>query len=80
MFETVFFVYRLTFSNGKVYIGMSKTCPKKGYTRRYAQHGSAAVKGKTGLIYDSQREMSKATGHAESTISGWLKVGKVVKL
>lgn len=34
----------------------------------------------TGIVYDSQRALSKATGHAEATISRWVKTGKVVRL
>ena len=36
--DVVFFVYLLTFANGKVYVGMSRTDAKGGYTNRLKKH------------------------------------------
>jgi hypothetical protein len=52
----VYFVYCLTFSNNKVYIGMSATCAKGLYTNRFRQHRNAAAKGKDLLIYSAWRK------------------------
>ena len=56
MGDVIYFVYRLTFANGKVYIGMSKTCPKKGYMRRFEDHVRAAASGKVLPIYSAWRK------------------------
>jgi hypothetical protein len=50
------FVYCLTFSNNKVYIGMSRTDKNGSFTNRYRQHESAAKKGKSNFIYDGWRK------------------------
>lgn len=54
--EQIFFVYLLTFANGKVYVGMSRTDAKGGYTNRLKQHTSAARKGKQLPIYNAWRK------------------------
>lgn len=56
MSETTYFVYRLTFANGKVYVGMSKTCPKKGYLRRFYEHEKNASSGKQLPVYAAWRK------------------------
>lgn len=56
MNETTYFVYRLTFANGKVYVGMSKTCPKKGYLRRFHEHEKNASSGKKLPVYAAWRK------------------------
>jgi hypothetical protein len=54
--ETVFFVYMLTFANGKVYVGMSRLDAKGRSTNRYRQHANAAKKGELNPIYHAWRK------------------------
>ena len=56
MSKTTYFVYRLTFANGKVYVGMSKTCSKKGYLRRFYEHEKNASSGKQLPVYAAWRK------------------------
>ncbi len=58
---TIYFVYVLTFSNGKVYIGMSKTCAKGLFTGRYRGHTRDAGKGKSLPIYHAWRKHGAPT-------------------
>lgn len=53
---TVFFVYLLTFANGKVYVGMSKTDAHGQITNRYRQHANAAKKGERNPVYHAWRK------------------------
>jgi hypothetical protein len=52
----LFFVYLLTFSNGKVYVGMSRTCAKGLFTTRYRRHTYAANSGKLSPLYNAWRK------------------------
>lgn len=52
----VYFVYLLTFANGKIYIGMSRTDGKGLFTSRYRNHAAAAKKGKSLPIYNAWRK------------------------
>lgn len=54
--ETTYFVYLLTFANGKVYVGMSKTDAKGGTRNRFRQHGLAAKNGKDNPVYRAWRK------------------------
>lgn len=54
--ETIYFVYLLTFANGKIYAGMSKTDKNGAYTNRYRAHGHAANHGKKLPIYNAWRK------------------------
>lgn len=54
--EKIYFVYLLTFANGKVYVGMSQTDKKGLFTSRYNNHANAAKKGKDLLIYRAWRK------------------------
>lgn len=56
MAETIYFVYLLTFLNGKIYVGMSKTDSKGSFTVRYRQHALSAKKGKELPIYSAWRK------------------------
>lgn len=56
MFKTVHFVYRLTFLNGKVYLGMSRTYARAGYGRRMTQHENYAAKGVRTPLYNAWRK------------------------
>jgi hypothetical protein len=60
----IFFVYKLTFANGKVYIGMSRTDKKGGIRNRYRAHENAAKNGKDLPIYHAWRKY----GAPEQTI------------
>lgn len=52
----VFFVYKLTFSNSKVYIGMSRTDKKGSFGARYRNHASDARRGKDNLMHAAWRK------------------------
>lgn len=52
----IHFVYLLTFANGKIYIGMSKTDAKGFYTARYNNHVRAAKNGKSLPVYHAWRK------------------------
>lgn len=54
--EKIFFVYVLTFSNEKVYVGMSSAKDKPGILNRLKQHRNAAKKGKDLPIYKAWRK------------------------
>lgn len=54
--EQVFFVYLLTFANGKVYVGMSKTDARGRYDTRYRKHDYDARKGKQLPVYNAWRK------------------------
>lgn len=54
--DVVHFVYLLTFANGKVYVGMSRTDARGGLSNRYKQHGHAARSGKLSPIYNAWRK------------------------
>jgi len=54
--ETTYFTYGLLFANGKVYIGMSKTCARGRYDNRYRQHANIAKRGKNSPIYNAWRK------------------------
>lgn len=54
--KPIFFVYLLTFTNGKVYVGMSKTDAKGGTTTRYRDHARTARYGKASPIYNAWRK------------------------
>ncbi len=56
MDNVIHFVYCLTFTNGKVYIGMSRTHPRHGYLNRYREHKSKANNGKQLPIYNAWRK------------------------
>lgn len=56
MFKTVHFVYRLTFPNGKVYLGMSRTYERAGHGRRMTQHENYAAKGVRTPLYNAWRK------------------------
>ena len=51
MSETIHFVYLLTFANGKIYVGMSRTNKQGLFTTRYRDHARAAKVGKDLPIY-----------------------------
>lgn len=53
--KMVHFVYKLTFPNGKIYIGMS-CCGKQGVLGRYNQHRLLAEKGKELPVYRAWRK------------------------
>lgn len=53
---TVYFVYLLKFTNGKIYVGMSKTDEKGLFTSRYRNHAAAAKSGKVLPIYNAWRK------------------------
>lgn len=52
----IFFVYKLTFLNSKVYIGISRTDAKGTFTHRYRQHAYTARSGKSSPIYNAWRK------------------------
>lgn len=52
----IFFVYKLTFSNGKIYIGMSRTDKRGRVDNRYRQHEHTARSGKQLPIYNAWRK------------------------
>lgn len=54
--KQMFFVYLLTFDNGKVYVGMSRTDAKGGTTARYRDHARTARYGKDLPIYHAWRK------------------------
>mgnify|MGYP006266797153 CR=1 FL=1 len=54
--QTIYFVYCLSFRNGKIYIGMSKTDSKGRFDNRYRQHKIAAKSGKSLFVYDAWRK------------------------
>src|ERR1700741_780299 len=56
-----YFVYLLTFGNGKIYIGASKTDKKGNFTNRYRAHANAAKIGRELPIYDAWRELGAPT-------------------
>lgn len=62
-----FFVYLLTFANGKVYVGMSRTDKQGGTQKRYREHAVAARGGKTNPVYRAWRKH----GEPEQTIISW---------
>lgn len=53
---TIHFVYLLTFANGKIYVGMSKTDKKGAYTTRFRDHVRSAKVGKSLPIYNAWRK------------------------
>lgn len=65
--ETVFFVYLLTFANQKVYVGMSKTDSKGGFTVRYRGHARDAAGGKVRPVYNAWRKHGAPTQTILST-------------
>lgn len=67
---SIFFVYLLTFPNGKVYVGMSRTDARGLDTNRYRQHACAARAGKQLPLYNAWRkhgapEMSILSRHGD---------------
>ena len=54
--EVVFFVYALTFPNGKLYVGMSRTDAKGLTSNRYRQHAREAAIGKISPLYNAWRK------------------------
>ncbi|ENN86066.1 hypothetical protein RHSP_32000 [Rhizobium freirei PRF 81] len=54
--KTFYFVYLLTFSNGKVYVGMSKTHQHRVFSRRYQEHRKAAKAGNKSPVYSAWRK------------------------
>lgn len=54
--STVFFVYSLTFANGKIYIGASRTSPRGSYTSRYRGHAAYANAGSDLPVHVAWRE------------------------
>lgn len=54
--EQKHFVYKLTFPNGKVYLGMSRTYARAGYGRRMTQHENSAAKGIRLPLYNAWRK------------------------
>jgi len=54
--EQIHFVYLLTFANGKVYVGMSKTNARGLTTDRYRRHAYDANTGKDSPIYNAWRK------------------------
>ncbi len=54
--DIIFFVYILTFANGKVYVGMSRTDAKGRSANRYRQHALAAKNGKRSPVYNAWRK------------------------
>lgn len=56
MEQIIYFIYLLTFANGKMYVGMSKTDKRGEYTNRYRAHGHAAKTGKVLPIYNAWRK------------------------
>lgn len=54
--ESINFVYLLLFSNGKVYVGMSKTDRHGLYTSRYNNHAREAKNGNPLLVYNAWRK------------------------
>ena len=54
--DKIYFVYCLTFSNNKVYIGMSTTCNKGLFTNRFRQHRTVARSGKFSPLYNAWRK------------------------
>ena len=54
--KQIFFVYLLTFANGKVYVGMSKTDSRGRTDNRYRQHEWTAKSGKLSPIYNAWRK------------------------
>jgi len=65
--EIVHFVYCLSFSNGKVYIGMSRTDKRGLFTLRYNNHAKAANLGKDLPIYHAWRKYGAPTQSILST-------------
>lgn len=57
----IFFVYRLTFSNGKVYIGMSKTDAKGLCTKRFREHERSARSGSKNPVHFAWRKHGAPT-------------------
>lgn len=53
------FVYLLIFSNGRVYVGMSQTCPRGLYTTRWRAHKRAAATGQSTPVYRAWREVGE---------------------
>lgn len=56
MENVIYFVYLLTFSNGKIYVGMSRTDKAGGFTTRYRDHARAAKNGKDLPVYRAWRK------------------------
>lgn len=54
--DVTYFVYVLAFANDKVYIGMSKTDSRGGYTNRFKQHTYAARTDNPLPIYNAWRK------------------------
>jgi len=52
----IFFVYLLTFANGKVYVGMSRTDKLGGTKNRYKQHTNTAKNGHVSPVYNAWRK------------------------
>jgi len=65
--DVVYFVYALTFNNGKVYIGMSKTDSNGLYESRYKSHKYAARSGKKLPVYCAWRKHGAPIMHIIST-------------
>jgi hypothetical protein len=65
--EVTYFVYLLTFANGKVYVGMSRTDAKGLYTGRYRDHARTAKYGKASPIYNAWRKHGAPTQTIVST-------------
>lgn len=67
MCETVYFVYLLTFPNGKVYVGMSKTDKRGLFTLRYNNHANSAKNGNPLPVYHAWRKYGAPTFAVLST-------------
>lgn len=52
----IFFVYLLSFANGKAYVGMSRTDARGGFHNRYKKHTYVAKTGKNSPIYNAWRK------------------------
>lgn len=57
----VFFVYKLTFVNGKLYIGMSKTDKSGLFTNRFRQHARSAKNGSKNPVHSAWRKHGAPT-------------------
>lgn len=56
MEHITYFVYLLTFANGKIYVGMSKSDKNGSFTTRYRGHAQSAKNGKNLPIYNAWRK------------------------
>lgn len=54
--EPTHFVYLLTFTSGKVYVGMSRTDAKGLFSGRYRKHAGVARSGKNSPLYNAWRK------------------------